>query len=448
MVVSVASPFRGRFLLFVAPLSAVVVVVLGVLAGGDRPFRSARVYSGPTEGAATLSLRVEVGERDRVAEAPVPGASFDVLVLEGGQRLAKARAKTDELGMAEVSLDLPRAVRSAFELWVEPASGVEPPLARGLVLGSAQAFRAAPRRGGFQSGGSSGAIELAVAPAHGVLVTAQGALDDELVLRAQSAGRPVASATITVKLEGGEPSAASVQTDGSGLARLRVQPRDASLRVGLTARAEDVGEGSLTVRFDVVQGAIRATRWGDVLRLESGGAANLAFLGFFDENRRYLGLHVPLTPAADGRLFAELPWPSRAPASPSWVVASSQADLSSPSAVGWPIASPEPAPRTFDARELLLLDGSAAGRKREDSRARRVRRVTAGYAVAALLVTLLLFLKRLQQSERDIQRHLSRSGLDDAAPTIAPPRGARTLLAVACIALGFLVVALLALLKD
>jgi hypothetical protein len=444
----VASQLRGRWLLFAAPLSAVVVVVLGVLAGGDRPFRSARVYSGPTEGVAALSLRVELGERDRVAEVPVPRAAFDVVVIEGGQRLASVRGKTDDLGMAEVLLTLPRALPSAFELWVEPASGVEAPLARGLVLGSARAFRAASRRGGFQSGRQGGAIELTVAPAHGVLVTALGALDDELVLRAESAGRPVSAATIMVELEGGEPSEARVKTDVNGLARLRVRPRDSSLRVSLAATADGGGEGSTAARFDVVQGAIRATRRGDQLLLESGGAASLAFLGFFDENRRYLGLHAPLSPAPDGRLVAELPWPREAPSSPSWVVASSQADLASPSAVGWPIGSTEPAPLTFDARELLLLDGAAKARKREDARSRRVRLATAGYALAALLVTLLLFLKRVQRSERDIQSHLSRAGLDDAAPSIAPPRGARTLLAAACIGLGFLVLALLALLKD
>jgi hypothetical protein len=349
--------------------------------------------------------------------------------------------------MAEVRLQLPRPVASAFELWVEPVSSVQPPLARGLVLGSAEAFRSAPRRGGFQTGRHGGELEVAVAPARGVLVTAQGALDDELVVRVTRGGRAVDAASIVARLEGGEPGEARATTDARGLARLRVQPRDATLRVSLSARADGIGEGSLAARFEVVQGAIRATRHGDRLLVESGGAASRAFLGFFAENQRYLGLHVPLVAAPDGRLLAELAWPSDVP-SPSWVVASSQPDLASPSAVGWPIASPDPDPRTFDVRELLLLDGAPAARQREDKRAKRIRWVTAGYALLALLLTLLSFLKSVHTAEREIDRHLARAGLGDARQRIAPPRGARTLIAAGCIGLGFLVIALLALLKD
>ena len=441
---------RGRFLLFVTPLSAVFVVLLGVVSGGVRPFRSARVYSGPTQGLTELSLRVELGERDRVIEVPLGGEPFRVVAVEGGQRVATARGRTDALGGAEVMLHLPRARESALELWVEPVSQVAAPLARGLVLGRAEAFRAAaPRRGGFQSGRYAGDIELGVAPAHGVLVTAQGALDDELVLRARRAGGPVAGARVGVKLEGAEPAEAQLKTDTQGLARLRVRPSDATVRVALTAAADGVGEGTLAARLEVVQGAIRATRRGERLILESSGAASTAFLGFFDENRRYLGLDVPLSPAPDGHLVGEVPWPSGLSAAPLWVVTSSQPDLASPSAVGWPIASSgEPAPQTFDARELLLLDGAPGARLREERRARRIRFVTAGYATLALLITLLLFVRRVRDADRSIEEHLAGSGIEDAALSIVPARKGRALLAAACIGLGFIVLALFALLKD
>ncbi len=441
---------RGRFLLFVAPLSAVLVVLLGVVAGGERPFRSARVYSGPTQGLAELSLRVELGERNRVIEVPVPETSFGVVVVEGGQRVGTARGRTDERGSAEVTVRLPRPRDSALELWVESGEQVTAPLARGLVLGTKEAFRAvATRRGGFQAGRHGGDIELAIAPAHGVLVTAQGSLQDELVIRAQRAGSPVPNARVSVKLEGGEPAESQLLTDARGLARLALRPSESTLRIALDASADGIGEGRLAARLDVVQGAIRVTRAGDVLRLESGGAADRAFLGFFDENRRYLGAQVALNAAADGRLVAELPWPAGLPATPLWVVASSQADLGSPSAVGWPVAGADAlAPQTFDARELLLLDGAPVARLREERRARRVRWVTAGYASLALLVTLILFVRRVREADRDIERHLSRSGVDDAALSIAPAGKGRALLAAACIGLGFVVLALFALVKE
>ena len=441
---------RGRFLLFVPPLSAVAVVLFGVVSGGVRPFRSARVYSGPTQGLTELSLRVELGERDRVAEVPVPNEPFSVTAVEGGQRVATARGRTDAQGGAEVLLHLPRPRDSALELWVEPASHVAPPLGRGLVLGRADAFRAAAlRRGGFQSGRHTGDIELAVAPAHGVLVTAQGALDDELVIFARRAGSPVANARIGVKLEGAEPAESQVKTDAKGFGRLHLRPSDASVRVALDAVADGVGQGTLAARLEVVQGAIRATRRDDRLVLDGSGAATLAYLGFFDENRRYLGLSAPLAPAPDGHLVGELPWPSGLTASPLWVVASSQADLASPSAVGWPVVgSDEPDPRTFDARELLLLDGAASAKLREERRARRIRLVTAGYATLALIVTLLLFVRRVRDADRAIEQHLTGAGLEDAALSIAPAGKGRAVLAAACIGLGFVVLALFALLKD
>jgi hypothetical protein len=439
---------RGRWLLLSTPISAVVVVLLGVVSGGVRPFRSARVYSGPTEGITDLRLRVELGDRNRVVEVPASGASFTVVAVEGGQRVARAEGRTDASGSGEVSLRLPRALASAFELWVEPATPGLPPLARGLVLAKGDGFRLhAARRGGFQRGRGTGELELAVAPAHGVLVTAQGALDDELVLRARRAGAAVNGVFIDVELEGAEPRAARVTTGEQGLARLRVRPTEAQVRVTLGGAVEGAPRSTATVRLDVVQGAIRATKRGGLLLLESSGAATEAFLGFFDERQRFGGARAELRPAADGHLVGELPWPVTLTASPLWVVASSQADLASPSAVGWPVVGfDEPDPKTFDARELLLLDGAPAAQAREERRAKRIRWVTAAYAAAALFVTLLLFVRRVRDADADIEAHLAREGVDESALT--PARRGRAVLAASCIALGFVVLCVFALLKD
>jgi hypothetical protein len=74
--------------------------------------------------------------------------------------------------------------------------------------------------------------------------------------------------------------------------------------------------------------------------------------------------------------------------------------------------------------------------------------VTAGYAALALLITLWLFVRRIKDADRAIERHLSRSGIDDAALSIAPPGKGRALLAAACIGLGFIVLAAFARLKE
>lgn len=444
------SGLRGRFLLFGTPITAVFVVLLGVVSGGVRPFRSARVYSGPTQGITDLSLRVELGLRDRVVEVPVVGERFNVVVMEGGQRVADARGRTDELGSAEVLIHLPRPRDSALELRVEAIGPNLPPLARGLVLGKRERFLAAAgRRGGFQSGRRSGVLELSVAPAHGALVIAQGALEDELVVRAEHGGSPVEGARVRIALEGAEPRDAETRTDASGLSRLKLRPREQQVQAILTASAEGLGEGTLSTRLDVVQGAIRATRRDGRLLLESSGAASAAFLGFFDERQRYTGLHAALSPAPDGRMLAELPWPPGLTASPLWVIASSQADLNSPSAVGWPIGETlPPAPETFDARELLLLDGAPQARLREERRARRIRLVTAAYGSMALLLTLVLFVRRVRDAGRDIERHLRSSGVEPGADALVPARRGGGALAAACIGLGFVVLVVFALLKE
>jgi hypothetical protein len=108
----------------------------------------------------------------------------------------------------------------------------------------------------------------------------------------------------------------------------------------------------------------------------------------------------------------------------------------------------EPAPQTFDARELLLLDGAVSARQREAKRVRRIRVVTVGYAVLAMAITLLLFVRRVREADAGIGRHLAREGVDDAEHSIAPVMRGRTVLAAACIALGFVVLALLALFKE
>jgi len=344
---------------------------------------------------------------------------------------------------------LPRARDSALELWVEPIGPGAAPLARGLVLGSSSAFRsAATQRGGFQSGGQGGDIELSVAPARGVLVIAQGALSDELVVRARRDAQPLAAAHVKVTLEGAEPASTELVTDAAGLARLALRPREPQVRAQLAASAGDA-RGALAARLEVVQGAIVATRRGESLQLESSGAATHAFLGFFDEKRRYAGAHVALTPAADGRLVGELPWPAGLSASPLWVVASSQPDLASPSAVGWPIVGQRaPDPQTFDAREALLLDGSRLALAREERRARRIRLVTAAYATTALLLTLILFVRRVNDAERDIERHLTEAGADLGQASLVPARKGWAVLAAACIGLGFVVLVVFALLKE
>ncbi|HYQ16773.1 MAG TPA: hypothetical protein VEQ58_13470, partial [Polyangiaceae bacterium] len=107
-----------------------------------------------------------------------------------------------------------------------------------------------------------------------------------------------------------------------------------------------------------------------------------------------------------------------------------------------------PDPQTFDAREALLLDGSRLALAREERRARRIRLVTAAYATTALLLTLILFVRRVNDAERDIERHLTEAGADLGQASLVPARKGWAVLAAACIGLGFVVLVVFALLKE
>jgi hypothetical protein len=66
----------------------------------------------------------------------------------------------------------------------------------------------------------------------------------------------------------------------------------------------------------------------------------------------------------------------------------------------------------------------------------------------ALLLTLVLFVRRVRDAERDIERHLRRSGLEPGMDSLVPARKGVGVLAAACIGLGFVVLVVFALLKE
>jgi hypothetical protein len=198
----------------------------------------------------------------------------------------------------------------------------------------------------------------------------------------------------------------------------------------------------------VVPGAFRASLQGGTLFVESPVPRQVAYVALVTEKERLAGARLELETQANGTSTARYPVP--AGPSPAYAVVSSDRDLRSPSAVGWPLEPPKdgsPA-LTFDAVDALLLDGRPRASRHERLRRDRVRWTTAAFCSALLLIEMLLLIGLTRSSDRALDGHLAGAGVDDQeAERLAPKRSSALLVALALVALGFLIVTLAAVLK-
>jgi hypothetical protein len=431
-----------RLLLYGLPFVTVVIVALAmVTAGGPRPYRVARLWGGPTDGAA-LSLRVEVFEMvgDRaggVAERPVSGGVVRVHVLGSGFEGVRP-VTLDAEGGGEVRFEVPPS-GGRTEVDVEQA-GVT--LARGAIgLSTERWAGAARRRGGFADA-SAGGLDVRVAPARGALAVP---FEEELVADVRRGVAPVSGATVDLRSNGGRVTPAQVTTDADGRARFRLMPQEHTLAVTLTVR-DPGGTAEASFGLGVVPGALRARLEGRTLVVESPVPRELAYFALVTERERLLAGRLALTPDQRGGSVARVELP--AGLQPTHAVVASDRDLRSPSSIGWPLAPAVTPATTFDAVEALLLDGRPRAALHERLRRDRVRWVTAAFCAAALLVELALLVALTRSSDKNLDAHLASSGMAGAdALKLAPRRSPTVVIALALVALGFLVVALAGVLR-
>jgi hypothetical protein len=437
------SGLSGRkLLLYGLPLVTVVIVALAlVTAGGPRPYRVARLWGGPTDGAA-LSLRVEVFEMvgDRgggMQEKPVSGGAVRVHVVRPGFE-GTHPVTLDTEGGGDVRFELtPGGGRTEVE--VEQA-GVT--LARGAIgLSTERWAGAARRRGGFAEA-RAGGLDVRVGPARGALAVP---FEEELVTEVRRGGVPVSGAGIEIRATGGGVTPALATADSEGRARFRLKAEEHTLTV--TLRVSDAGGGGdASFGLGVVPGALRARLDGRTLVVESPVPREVAYFALVTERERLLGGRLALTPDHHGGSSARFPLPSEL--RPTHAVVASDRDLRSPSSIGWPLVPSVTPALTFDAVEALLLDGRPRAAQHEKLRRNRVRWVTAAFCAAALLVELALLMALTRTSDRDLDAHLARSGVAaDEAEKLAPKRSPAVVIALSLIALGFLVVALAGILR-
>jgi hypothetical protein len=428
-----------RWLLLALPVALVAFVTLALVTGGTvRPYRVARVWGGPTDGRR-VSVRVEglevLVERAAVVERPLSGGGV-VVELHAPNFDARRAATLDSEGSAEVAFELPSP---APGLQITVWQGEE--LARGtLALDAAPWVRAARRRGGWASA-RAGDFQVRAAPLRGAFAVP---FRDELAVDVLRAGAAASGVRLHARGSGATVEPETLTTDPAGRATFSIEPHEHVATVTVTVDGAG-GDATASFALPIVPGALDARRSGETLTFTSPVPREVAYFALVTETERLLGGRVTLTPSANGAgASASVPFSSLQPP-PKYVVVSSERDLRSPAAVGWPldIPSPDAEPaRTFDAVDALLVDGRPRAAAREARRAARVRWVVAAVCGAMLALELVLLVMFTRNSDRSLDAHFAGSGLDaEALARLAPKRVPRVALALILVALGFLVVA-------
>jgi hypothetical protein len=434
----------ARWPLLALPVVTVAVVTLALLtAAAPRPFRVARLFGGPTSGDR-LAWRVEVTDlvesRGEVVERPVTGEKAAVRVWSGRHEAARV-VTLDSEGAAEVAFDVPRGgepvVVGVSQQGVELALGA-------IRLDSERWARTARRRGGWVNG-HAGGYDVRVAPERGALAVP---FDEGLVVDVARSGAPVVGAALELTATGGRVTPRAGRTDSRGRARFSLAPEEHALGVRVVV-SENESRSEVTFGLAVVPGALRARLAGGALVVESPVPRETAYVALVTERSRLWGARVLFPGGGRGETSARIPLPLL-PSPPAYAVVATASDLRSASAVGWPLAARadgEPV-TTFDASEALLLDGRPLGAARESARRARVRWATVAFCAVAVLLELALLLRYARARDRELDDHLEREGvLGDEARRLAPARSAAILVAVAAVALGFLLLAIAAVLR-
>ena len=445
-----------RILLYGVPGVTVLIVAVALLVGvAPREVVGARLLGGPSPDGVRVSVRMVVLAQRGDAIRSVAARPVRLELREpGGALLASWEGELDQTGEAAVDVDMSRPSAAP------PTVVVRAPWARELLaLGTLGASRdhwrrSARWRGGYIESRQRGELQLRVAVAGGVLAVPFPAL---VLVEVRRGGQPLPDVAVSPQPESLAVERPPGRTNHRGRTSLVVRPLAHIAALGLSAEAAGA-KGSWYSTLPAVAGALDA-RLGEQQRLEirSPIARELAFFSLVTERGRYAGGSVALVGDGHGGGvgFSRLPPPPRERL---WAVVSSESDLASPATVGWPLGhferqwmdgSLRRPPRSLTIPDQLLVDGLAPLVRAERERQAKVRRVTALFVVTAMALVVLVILLRIHESEQRLQAHLART-VGGAGRGIAPASFGRWLsagVAVLCVMFGFLLLALLALVR-
>ncbi len=419
------------------PLATMCVIGFAVfVVGAPRSYVAARVWGGPTDRVKTFTARLQAVERIGELERPLARAPLVVESSSGLQVAGRWEGLSDASGFAEISI--PLRAHGAQSLRVMSGDEV---LASGPVrLSVARWQRSARQRGSWLRNAASQPLEIEVRPGRGVFAVP---FSDPLMVSVKDQQGPVTGAHLSLRFEGVlEPTGTvALTTNASGLAHCSVAPAEHVVTLEVQAASGDRHARWFST-LPVVPGALHATRHGQVLSIASAVPRDAAFFTVVSNEARLFGGHVMLKPTPRGGAAARVSLPPGLPDDPLWAVVSSEPDLVSSSAVGWPLGS---SVETFDVPEVLLLDGLPAAYERSRETPRRARSLAAWFALLAALLVLVLLTGRVRAADRALGEHFDSVAPEDARKLRSKQPVLALLTALLCIALGFVIVTLIAL---
>lgn len=430
----------GTWVLYALPLLTALVIGFAIfVVGAPQSYRAARVWGGPTEGVRDIRLRLHAIERYYEVERPLRRVPVSVEAWAEGRAIAGFRGKTDGAGFTEVVLRMPEPIEhGAVQLRVSSEREL---LAEGSVeLSRTQWLAAARRRGGWIRSRRGSDLEIRVRPGRGVFAVP---FSDPVEVEVRDAAGPVAGARVTLRLGGvTEPrEPVTLTTNEQGLVSCAITP--AEHVVTLTVEAEsDRRRARWYSTLPVVPGALHARLTGNVLKLVSPVPRDAAFVSLIDERARLFGARVEFAPAEALTVRADIPLPDGL-AGPLWAVVSSEPDMNSPAAVGWPLS--DRVSQTLDARDVLLLDGLPQAYEKSRERPRQARLLAALFALFALALAVVLIAARVRAADREIEKHFERFAAKQPRRFLQQRPFFTLLTGLLCVALGFCLVALISL---
>jgi hypothetical protein len=421
------------------------VAVALFIASQPRPELAARVFGGPTA-ASHFSGFVELVELELSDARAAAGRSVDVRVSGAGFEPKSSSVRSDAAGRAWFAFTLPEQERDPrLELTItERTNARERVRARGSVLRNRAEWQAhATRRGGWVNGSSASTLRVRAAALSGVLAVP---FQSQFVVEVSTTSGPLANARVELQADGAEfePGQRELrrETGADGRATFPLRPFEhfAELRAHVTT--SEHGEAELRLGLQIVPGAFFPMLQGSQLRIRSPVPRAEAFFAIVDETSRYQGGRVALNPASNGTADAVVEL-TGLPARPFWVVLSSEPDLASPAAVGWPMGERAREPlATFDVRDVLLYDGIPEARERQRIHQRRTLLLASGACVLALLLVATWLVRSVRASKLTLSTHLAETLAEEPlAERIQDPglNALRLAVGLLLVGLGFVV---------
>lgn len=442
----------GRFGLFGAPVVAVGAVgATLLLLGRSRPVVAARVYGGPSEGATHLSFRIETVERQNSAESPRANQPVEIAIQPAsGARLAML-ATTDSEGFAY--LEVPSAngpVQGPILLSVHSYGQL---LGQGQIRLTPGQWRANSQQWGhwirqekLTWDGFPEGLTLSVAPARGLLAVP---FRDSLWVVVEGRQGPLPGVVLSFEPEGMTVLSAPLPTDARGFTRVPIETRSTSAALRITADAQGEGRGTWYSTLPVISGALNARRVGGALEIASPIVRSRAYFALITETERLAGGAVSLQEDGTGGSVQRVVLPQDLPEEV-FAVVSSEPDLNSPGAVGWPLFEPNPEhllkspPRAFSVPEIKWIDGVPPLEKAEQDRDRQLRHWATAVVGTALAVVLLSVLRQVRRASLRLRAHLveSEAELECRKEALEKKDWLGAALGLACIILGFVLLAM------